>query len=33
MVTRYDTGVAYVRPWSELSDAAGIAASEQQIKE
>ena len=33
VVTRYDGGVAYVKPWNELADAAGIAANEQEIKE
>ena len=33
VVTRYEGGVAYVKPWSELADSAGIAAIEEQTKE
>jgi membrane protein implicated in regulation of membrane protease activity len=30
VVTRYERGVAYVRPWDEMADSAGITATEQQ---
>jgi hypothetical protein len=33
VVTRYEHGIAYVRPWSELVDSAGIPAEEEQIKD
>lgn len=33
VVTRYERGVAYVRPWQELADSAGIAATEEQTKQ
>ena len=29
VVTRYERGVAYVRPWSELADSAGIAITQE----
>ncbi|HEY6250174.1 MAG TPA: hypothetical protein VI685_09440 [Candidatus Angelobacter sp.] len=33
IVTKYERGVAYVRPWQELADSAGIAATEEQTKQ
>lgn len=33
VVTRYERGVAYVKPWDELADSAGITAAEQKIGE
>lgn len=30
VVTRYEHGIAYVRPWSELADSAGIPAEQEQ---
>lgn len=33
VVTKYERGVAYVRPWQELADSAGIAATEEQAKQ
>jgi len=32
VVTRYERGVAYVRPWQELADSAGITATQEQTK-
>lgn len=33
VVTRYERGVAYVKPWSELADSAGITTTEEQTKQ
>lgn len=33
LVTRYERGVAYVRPWDEMADSAGVAARQEQTKE
>jgi hypothetical protein len=33
VVTRYEHGIAYVRPWSELADSAGIPGEQEQMKE
>jgi hypothetical protein len=33
VVTRYEQGVAYVRPWDELADSAGIPTEQEQIKD
>jgi len=32
VVTRYERGVAYVKPWQELADSAGITATQEQTK-
>ncbi|HLJ26431.1 MAG TPA: NfeD family protein [Candidatus Angelobacter sp.] len=33
VVTRYERGIAYVRPWDELADSAGITATQEQTRE
>jgi len=33
IVTRYEHGIAYVRPWTELADSAGIPTEEEQTKQ
>lgn len=33
VVTRYERGVAYVKPWTELADSAGIPTEQEQINE
>ena len=33
VVTRYEHGIAYVRPWNELADSAGIPTEEEQTKQ
>jgi membrane protein implicated in regulation of membrane protease activity len=33
VVTRYEKGVAYVKPWTELADSAGIPTEQEQTKE
>ena len=33
IVTRYERGVAYVKPWQELADSAGIAATHEHTNE
>jgi hypothetical protein len=33
VVTRYESGVAYVKPWDELADSAGIPTEMEQTKE
>ncbi len=33
VVTRYEHGVAYVRPWDEMADSAGITATKEQAAE
>ena len=33
VVTRFERGVAYVRPWDEMADSAGIIAKQEQTKD
>lgn len=33
VVTRYEQGIAYVRPWSELADSAGIPTDQEQTNQ
>jgi len=33
VVTRFDRGIAYVRPWDELAESAGIAAKQEETRD